>query len=645
MDAPLANMLAGIQQRLAAGRYDEAESAARAAQKRAPRDANVLQLLGVACFQQGKRDEAIQALRKAAMLAPGHAGVQSNLGTAYAALGDYARSVEHHRRAVQLDPSRAEYFSNLGDSLRQVGQFEDAAAACRRALAIHPASPAALNNLAAALWSLGRIGEGLAAARQAVAAAPDDPAAWTTLLSLLESAGLQDESIAACRRLVELDPTSTAFPLGVTYSSSVAPEEMFAEHRRWATRLADPLAPPARASYPNDPDPDRRLRIGYVSPDFRDHAVAYFFEPVLEHHDRGQVEVFVYSASPAAADAVTNRLRGYDAQWRDIATRSDADAADVIRRDGIDILVDLALHTRGSRLLLFARKPAPVQATWLAYAGTSGLKTIDWRVTDAIIDPPGLTESLHTERLLRLPRTQWVYRPPADTPEVAPPPATASGVVTFGWAGTIMKLTPRTIELWANVLRDVEGSRLRLMAATLDEPAARMRLLEQFAKHGVDGGDGGGGGGDRIELRGAGTTREYLEFFAAIDIMLDTFPFTGGTTACHSLWMGVPVVTLTGPTSVSRVAASVLRNVGLNELVAETPEQFTRAAGELAADVQKLSTLRATLRERLDASPLRDEAGFTRELEAGFRTMWQAWCAQQRGPRVEHLHAASDKAG
>jgi predicted O-linked N-acetylglucosamine transferase (SPINDLY family) len=406
--------------------------------------------------------------------------------------------------------------------------------------------------------------------------------------------------------------------LNLTYHGGVEPAAIFAEHRRFNAQHAAALTRAAAARpHANDRSPDRRLRIGYVSADLRDHAVAYFIEPILAKHSAEAVEVFCYACG--YEDEVTQRLRAHGHTWRSLVGVSDAMAAELIRADGIDILIDLAVHTGQHPLLLFARRPAPVQATYLGYAGTTGLDAIDWRITDAIVDPPGLSEHFHSERLMRLPRTQWCYQPPADAPDVAAaPPLVANGAVTFGAATNVAKVSPQVIELWSQVLRATPGSRFAMKARSLADEATCDRLAAGFARHGIERG--------RLTFEPAGDIASYLNFLSTLDIALDTFPFGGGTATCHTLFMGVPVVTLVGRTSVSRVGASVLTNVGMGELIAESPEPFVACASELARDRDRLIDLRTALRPRMLASSLCDAATFVRDLEAAYRRMWREWC-------------------
>jgi predicted O-linked N-acetylglucosamine transferase (SPINDLY family) len=391
------------------------------------------------------------------------------------------------------------------------------------------------------------------------------------------------------------------------------------EHRRWNQVHAEPLRP-FILPHTNERSPSRRLRIGYVSPDFRAHSVAYFLEGLLEHHDHSQVEVFCY-AEVANPDAVTARMEQLAGHWRRITGMPDAEVAELIRHDGIDILVDLAGHTANRRLLVFARKPAPVQVTWLGYPNTTGLDTIDYRLTDHFADPPGSTEHLHSEQLIRLPQSAWCYRPLENPPPVSAPPVHDTGHITFGCFNAMPKINRPLLELWSGILLAVPGSRLLLKNASLGETSMQHQLWKQLQEMGI--------GPERVEMVGCVPDLSgHLGMYGRVDIALDTFPYHGTTTTCEALWMGVPVVTLAGKTHVSRVGASLLSNLGHQEWIASIPEEYVKIAVELAKDLPRLTALRSTLRERMQASPLMDAAGFARDIEAAYRKIWRTWCAQ-----------------
>jgi predicted O-linked N-acetylglucosamine transferase (SPINDLY family) len=354
--------------------------------------------------------------------------------------------------------------------------------------------------------------------------------------------------------------------------------------------------------------------VGYVSPDFINHAVARFIEPVLSDHDRSRFEVFCYS-NAQTPDTVTARLRALSEHWRDTALLDDAQTAALIREDRIDLLVDLAGHTAGNQLLVFARKPAPVQITWIGYPNTTGMGAMDYRLTDAIADPPGLSEAFHREQLVRLPGPFSCYLPSAESPDVNPLPALSAGHVTFGSFNQFAKLTPAVVELWARLLRECPSAHLLLRARSLADNETASRLRETFARLGVDPG--------RLELDGSQlSVAAHQGCYHRVDLALDPFPYNGTTTTCEALWMGVPVIALAGRTHVARVGASLLTHLGTPEWIAQSPDDYIERCRALASDLPKLAAIRAGLRARFRASPLGDAKGFTRNLETTYATLW-----------------------
>jgi predicted O-linked N-acetylglucosamine transferase (SPINDLY family) len=389
---------------------------------------------------------------------------------------------------------------------------------------------------------------------------------------------------------------------------------ILAEHRQWAGKFAAPLAQEI-ARHQNDRTPDRRLRIGYVSPDLRLHPVGRFLLPLLAQHNHKAFEIVAYS-SVRRSDAITDRLRSYVDVWENITGLTDAEAAAKIRADRIDVLVDLSLHMAQNRMLLFARKPAPVQATWLGYVGTTGLSTMDYRLSDPHLDPPGQGDESYVEKTLRLPHSFWCYQAPDASPDVNELPALSNGCVTFGCLNNFCKVTAPTLELWASLLRQVPGSRLVIHA----NAGSHQEIVRQrFVSAGVE--------GSRIRFVASQRMEDYFAQYGQLDLALDPFPYGGGTTTCDALWMGVPVVTLAGRTAVGRAGVSLLSNLGLPELIAQTPEQYLSIARNLAADLPRLAQLRRQLRPMMQASVLMDAPRFAAEMEAAYRQMWIAWCA------------------
>jgi predicted O-linked N-acetylglucosamine transferase (SPINDLY family) len=367
----------------------------------------------------------------------------------------------------------------------------------------------------------------------------------------------------------------------------------------------------------NDCSPDRRLRIGYVSPDFRSHPVGTFLLPLLESHDHQGFEIFCYS-SVRVPDAITARCRAQADVWRDALGMSDEQLAGAIRDDRIDVLVDLTMHMADNRLLVFARKPAPVQVTYLAYCGTTGLAAMDYRLTDPYLDPPGRDEPFYCERSVRLPETYWCYRPVIETSPAETLPASGTGQIVFGSLNNFCKVSDASLAAWSRLLQAVPGSRLLLHAHA---GSHRQRVCTLLAGQGV--------AAERLELIDFLPAGDYFDVYRRIDVALDPFPYGGGTTTCDALWMGVPVVSLAGATAVGRGGLSILSNVGLPDLVARDPGEYVEIAARLAGDLPRLRELRAALRDRMRKSPLMDAPRFARNVEAAYRRMWKEWCAAE----------------
>ncbi|QWV93635.1 tetratricopeptide repeat protein [Geomonas oryzisoli] len=551
---------------------------------------------GFALARLGRMEEAAQALEEACRLAPDNAGLRNNLGLALSALGRGEEARDSFLAAIRLDPRYPDPHSNLGILLERFGNGGAAIRSLREALRLRPNYPEAHHNLANVLKSQGRHREALEHYRAALRLAPDNAEVHSSLLFAL------------------------------LYQAGSAEVTVFAEHAAFG---AAHRFPPRR--HDNAPEPDRVVHVGYVSADFREHAVARFIEPVLAHHDRERFRVFCYS-NVSVPDGKSARLAARCDRFVSIAGLPD-DAVDrLIAEDGIDILVDLSGHSAGNRLPLFARKPAPVQITWIGYPFSTGLTTMDYRISDAVCDPPGATERYHSEELIRLPGTFSCFAPPEEAPAVADLPCLAAGRVTFGSFNNPAKITPETVALWADVLRAVPGSRLLLKGYSFACPETRQHLLDAFAERGI--------APERLELTGnTPSYRDHLALYGRVDLALDTFPYNGTTTTCEALWMGVPVLTLSGTTHRSRVGASLLHALGLDALAVQEAGAFVAGAAALAQDRARLGELRQTLRDRMAASPLTDGAGFTRTLEAALSEVWEKWCrshpAPAADPRVE----------
>ncbi len=602
------------------GKPDEAAACYQRALQLEPAYAEAHNNLGNVFKSQGKLDEAVACYQRALESKPGFAEVHNNLGNVFMDQGKPDEAAACYQRALRLKPDYALAHNNLGNVFKDQGELDEAAACYQRALQLKPDYALAHYNLGLVCQDRGNLDEAVACYRQALRRDPAYAIAYNNLGNALKDQGNLDEAVASFRRAVELEPDDHTAYSNLLYTLVFCPgydaRAILEEHRLWSRRFAEPLA---RLIEPhsNNCSSHRRLRVGYVSPDFRDHAQSFFTAPLLSAHDHENFEIYCY-ADVARPDEITARLGSLADVWRNIAGLADEQVARLVRQDRIDILVDLTMHMAGNRLLVFARKPAPVQVSWLAYPGTSGLSTVDYRLTDPYIDPPGLHDHDYSEESIRLPDSFWCYDPLAGEPAVSTLPAVESGFITFGCLNNFCKVNDSVLKLWAQVLKAVDGSRLLLLAPG---GSVRRRTLDLLEREGV--------GRDRVTFVARQPRPQYLELYHRIDIGLDTFPYNGHTTSLDALWLGVPVVTFVGPTPVARAGLSLLANLGLSALVAETRDQFVSIAVALAGDVSRLCELRATLRDRLQASPLMDAPRFARMVEAAYREMWRRWCKKQ----------------
>lgn len=592
-----------------------------------PQQEQVLQLLrsGVSLRALGRHAEAIEEFKKALALDPRSAEAHLQLGNALKSLQRHPEAVTSLRRASELAPKNAVIWLNLGVSLLALSSRDEAIACFQRAIKLEPGRPESLNILGSALLDAGRIGEAKKQLQAALRLKPAYPAAHDNLGRALRAQGRAAEAVAEFRAALATQPapgTHSNLVYALNFVPGLPAAEIFAEHKRWAQLHAEPFKSTTAAPLPV-PDPSRRLRIGYVSPDFVHHAVSYFIEPVLAAHNHAEVEVFCYADVPVA-DATTARLRSLSDQWRDIARLDDAQVAELIRRDKIDLLVDLAGHTAGHRLLVFARRPAPVQLTWIGYPNTTGLEAVDYRLTDAISDPPGQTEAFHSEKLIRLPEIFSCYKPSEQAPGVSELPALKNGYVTFGSFNHFAKINPTVLDLWARLLVRLPSARLFLKARSLADPETAAGVRETFKRAGVV--------ADRLTLCcDELSVAAHQSLYHGVDIALDPFPYNGTTTTCEALWMGVPVITLAGQTHDSRVSASLLTCLGRPEWIAHSEGEYIEKCAALAADLPRLAELRAGQRGHMRRSPICDVARFTAQLEETYRELWKQRCAQANG--------------
>ncbi len=574
----------------------------------------------------GNYSGAQHCYERVVALRPDNAAAQNNLGQCYQELGHAADAVAAFELAARLNPAAPEPLMNLGNQAWLDGELEEAERYFRKGIAVGPDYWKMTMNLGALLLSQGRVEETRLLYEDLRRRFPDIPDIYNNLAFVLADEGRIEEAIAHCRTALKLRPEYAAahsnLVLDMHYAPFFRPADVFAEHRRFG-QLHESRMAERRRPHRNAPDPARRLRVGYVSNDFRRHSVAFFLEPVLGAHDHARVEVVCYYGG-GKFDEVTGRFRTVADTWRETGHLSDIALADQVRDDGIDILVDLGGHTSRGRLLTFAQKPAPVQVTWLGYPDTTGLSRIDYRLTDRWADPPGTTEAWHTEELVHLPNGFLCYGPPPEAPAVKPLPAKTNGYITYGSFNNYSKLSEESVRIWAELLKANPEAKLLLKNKALRDEAMRARLLERFAACDI--------GAERLETIGFVESFEaHLDLYGRVDISLDTFPYHGTTTTCESLWMGVPTVTLAGVTHVSRVGASLLRQSGMESLITTTPEEFIAKAMALGSELDTLAELRLLMREQLANSSLTDAPGFARILEEAFRQMWQRWCERTRG--------------
>ncbi len=568
------------------GRFAQAEAICRAQLAENASELDALQALAAALLAQGRTKEAIIPLQQAVEREPANARLHANLAFVYGALGQLPAAIESYRRAVAPPAPDEKAWLPLASLLKITARYDEAEQICRAGLVALPASVSLRHLLASVLFEQGRVDEAAAGLRAALALEPGAAAVHSDLLRTFYYADAQDNAAA------------------------------YREHRAWAQRHAQPLESAAPA-HTNNPDPARRLRVGYVSPYFRKHAVIFFFETIIHHHDRAAFEIFLY-ADVAQPDEYSTRLREYGSTWRDTVGMTDEAMAQLVRDDRIDILVDLNGQTPNNRLLMFARRPAPIQLTSL----TTGMASVEYRITDAYADPPGATEHLHSEKPLRLPGFYSAWRPPDLRAEAGRLPALSSAAVTFGSFNSCFKITPTTVAVWSRILRGLPHSSLKLLA--FDSDVATRRVRAMFGEHGIE--------PARLEFMPRMTFDEYFLSRTQVDVALDTFPFHGVTTTCDSLWMGVPVVVLAGANYFSRVGVSILENLGLPQLIAHTADEYVEIALHLANDLPALARMRAGLRDTLLKSPVTDGAACARNLEQSYREMWIEWCRQKTAP-------------
>jgi predicted O-linked N-acetylglucosamine transferase (SPINDLY family) len=600
------------------GRLDDAAACYRRALEIAPGVAEVYANLAGVLAAQEKLDEAADCCRRAVELKPDLADLHYNFGNVRLAQGRFDEAAACYRRALELRPDYAVADMNLGTVLSQQGNTDQATACYRRALELQPDLAGAHNNLGNLLKAQGAFDEALACFHRALQLDPEYAEAHNNLGNLLSEQGRPAAAMVCYQRAIEARP-AYGDALGNAllceqYLPGVTPGRLAEAHARWERQFAAPLRAAWRP-HANSRDPDRALRCGFVSADFRHHPVGNFLIRTLEALRAEAAEIVCYS-DVLLNDDLTARIARTAHTWREVRTLSHQALAEQIRADRIDILFDLAGHTAGNRLLTFARKPAPLAITWIGYEGTTGLAAMDYLIADELLIPPG-DESCYCEKVLRMPGGYVCYDPPRAAAEVGPLPAREPGGVTFASFNNLAKIGPEVIDLWAAILRRVPHARLVLKYRGLDRGSTRDRYAAEFVQRGIEAG--------RLELQGWSGYREMLALYNRVDIALDPFPFSGSVTTCEALWMGVPVITWPGATFAGRHSLTHLANVGLGETVARDPAHYVELAVELAGDRPRLTALRAGLRGRMAASSLCDGPRFAANLMAVLRGAWRQW--------------------
>ena len=601
-----------------AGRYADAEKLSLFITKEFPKHPFAWKVLGAVFNQMNKISEALFVSQKSVQLDPHDTEAQKNLGVMLQKLGRLNEAEASYKKAIALKPDYAEAYNNLSNTLKEQGKLNEAEACYRKTIALKPDYAEAHYNLGVMLQKLGRFNEAEASYKKALALKPDHAEAHNILGNTLKEQGRLNEAEASYEKAIELKVDySGAYSnknLCLNYSSLCSPLFIYKEHLKFekqfgGLKVEPPLSMHVKKNF------GERLRIGYVSADFRKHSVAYFFEPLLQHHSGHVVETFCYYNN-TVVDVMTKRLMATCDHWRPIFGIADSEVANLIRSDKIDILVDLSGHMGKNSLLVFAQKPAPIQVTWLGYPNTTGLSTIDYRFTDIIADPIGEADELHSETLLRLPNGFQCFQGNEKVLVGLELPQKCQGYITFGSFNNFSKITPQVIKAWSKILHLVPTSHLLLKCLQLKHN--KDYYLELFKKEGL--------AEDRIKLYGQlPSMDDHLELYNAIDIGLDPFPFNGATTTCEALWMGVPVITLLGDRHVGRVGASILTNVGLTDFIAQDINNYIKLAVEMAANTNYLKEIRKTLRERMQGAPLCDARSFASDVETAYQDMWRKY--------------------
>ena len=639
---------------LSLGRLDEALKYFEKVIAINPAHLNAIHNIAITLQNLGKHEEAIAYYKRGLTLKPDMSLLHYNLGNTFALSGKISEAIDSYLRAIQYKPDYADSFFKIGKiyqeqghyeeafkyylellSLRPdgysyanlalvqqyTGQLESAIINYKRAHELLPHNFEFLNNLGMIYSELEDYQEAINYYKKALDLKPDRNKILGNLSAAYKNLGQTDEAISYLHSALDDDPSHSRIYsnllLTMIYADSVTPEALTEAAKIFGERIADPLI--RNRPFLNDGNPDRKLRIGYISPDFCRHSAHYFVEPLLKLHDREKFQIFAYSSTPRE-DAVTERFKKEVDHWRDIRFIDEDAAADLIESDKIDILIDLAGHTGQNSLMVLARKPAPIQVTWLGYPGTTGMNAMDYRITDLYAEPEGTTEHFNVETLWRLPEIFCCYQPHENSPAaIDHPPFEDNDYITFGCFNNFTKVTDPSLSSWAKIMEQVPRSRLLLEIAGIHDPKFKNHIEERLQRAGMD--------LKRVTLEPRKPSNQYV-LYNKIDIALDPFPCVGGTTSMDTVWMGVPFVTLAGKHFVSRMGVTILTNAGMPELIAHNIDEYIKIASDLANDRERLKKMRHNLRDRVKDSPIMNQQAFARNMEAAYHEMWKAWCAK-----------------
>lgn len=576
-------------------------------------------------MQSGRFAPAIELLNTAAKVEPDNAEVLRMLGECRFRSGNPVAGLETLQASARLDPDNAKTWFSIGAVLALTQRSKPAADAFARVVEIEPANAIAWACLGKTLQTAHEIDEAVDAYTRAIELQPNHLEARTDLANCYLHTGRIDEAIAEFRDALRIKPDHISaldcLCTALNYPDGLDPHDVFEVHKSFgeAVMKLPPLNATTTVTPQADLNPDRPLRIGYLSADLYEHSVAYFTSPLLAHRDSANFETHCYHTGKGL-DAVSQELSAAADHFTHVRNLNDAQLAARIREDRIDILIELNGHTQNSRLLMLRDKPAPVVVTYIGYPNTTGLPTVDYRIVDTLTDPPE-ADPFHTEKLIRLPGCFLCYAPREDAPPVAPAPCTANGHVTFGSFNATKKLTPRVVALWCRMLREIPSARLVLKGEAFSSPTSLAHYKAMFDEHDID--------PARVDLLGRIPEKGgHLDAYRRIDIGLDPFPYNGTTTTCEAFWMGVPVLSLIGRTHAGRVGLSLLTAIGLPQFAVPDEDAFLRTAAELAANPDHIRDTRAAMRERVAASPLCNGPAFVQQLEAAYRGMWREACAR-----------------